>query len=315
MDCCIIAVETLLRLFGGLGGVFEKTGSQRGLDILFCVGFRCFAVDVTGQSGQVAPSRVPENGSNRASFQGKPLGRIVFYGPEHEAKALESLLARLDTPEPQVEIRAGIYEYQTDISKGSAVKAVLNLFNGKLAISFGAAAAGDTIKIKAPSIDAVLALLDQDGRFKNVAQPRVMGKDGEPARFFAGQKERVSGSLVLDRNGNPIQSKESLEAGITLEVTPRIRRDSVDVLLHESVSTFIASSSGSSDPAMLTRDISSRLSMKPGYVYVVGGLKSERKTGDASRFLGLPLGSSEHTQETELVLLMSVSPDAEHFDL
>jgi general secretion pathway protein D len=233
-----------------------------------------------------------------------------FFGPGAEVDALNQLLAKLDTPQPQIEIRAGIYEYQSDVSKGSAIKAVLNFFNADSSVSFGSSKlGGDTIKLKIPNIDVIFSFLDQDSRFKNVATPKLMAKDGELARFFAGQDERVTGAVVLDRSGNPVQSKETLQAGVTLEITPRIRADAVDVTLYEAVSTFISSSSNNSDLAVLKRDIRSRLNMKPGFVYVIGGLKSHKKTGDESRFFDYSVGKSFNVQESELILLMSIKTE------
>lgn len=255
--------------------------------------------------------KVAENGTNGASLTGKSIDRIVFFGPPVEVESLNRFLVKLDTPQPQIEIRAGIYEYQSDVSKGSAIKAVLNFFNSDSGISFGSSKlGGDTIKLKIPNIDVIFSFLDQDSRFKNVATPKLMAKDNELARFFAGQDERVTGAVVLDRSGNPVQSKETLQAGVTLEITPRIRVDSVDISLYEAVSTFISSSSNNSDLAVLKRDIRSRLNMKPGFVYVIGGLKTHKKTSDDSRFFDYSVGKSHNLQESELLLLMSINNES-----
>jgi hypothetical protein len=251
---------------------------------------------------------VPENGGNGASITQKPIDKLVFYGPEAEAKAVQSLLVRLDVPSPQVEIKAGIYEYQSGKSEGSAVNAALSLFKGKFGMSVsGGAPAGNTIKLNLPSVDAALSLLDQDSRFRYVARPKVMATDSEPVRFFAGEEVRVAGAVILDRNGNPIQSRETLSAGVTLEATPRIRGDVVDLSLYEAVSNFAATSGG--DPSVLKRDLRSRLLMQPGYVYVIGGLQTSRKSDSGSRLFGFSTGQQRDENQTEVLLLLSVQPD------
>lgn len=263
-----------------------------------------------GASGQAAAgaSNVPETGSNGASVSGKAIDRIVFAGPVEEVAALESLLERLDTVPPQVEIRAGIYEFSDDSQKGSALSAVLSLLKGRIGVSIGGTGSGDSLRINAGGIDAVFSVLDTDTRFRYVARPKVLAKDGQAATFFAGEDKRVTGALVLDKSGNPIQSKETLSAGVSLEVTPRIRGDVVDLAVHEAVSSFV--SSGSGDPSILKRDLQSALVMQPGAVYVIGGLQASRTTGDKSGLFGFRTRSADSSTQTEIVLLLSVSRDA-----
>lgn len=254
-----------------------------------------------------ANSNVPETGTNGASVTGKAIDRIVFMGPVDEVVALQSILDLLDTVPPQVEIRAGIYEFSEDSSKGSALSVVLNLLKGKIGLTVGSAGAGDSLRITTPSIEAVFSILDTDTRFRYVARPKVLVKDGQTATFFAGEDQRVAGAIVLDRNGNPIQSKESLSAGVTLQVTPRIRGQIVDLAVHESVSSFVATSSG--DPSILKRDLQSALLMQPGSVYVIGGLQSSRHTGDKSGLFGFRTSSADKSSANEIVLLLSVARD------
>lgn len=266
------------------------------------------------KAGMVAPpegagaSQVADTGSNGASVLMKNVDKLVFFGPPGEADAVESLLARLDVPAPQVEIRAGIYEYQTGGSEGSSVSAVVSLLGGKFGLDVnGGVVGGSALKLKVPSLDAVLQLLDSDSRFRYVARPKVLARDGEPVHFFAGEDQRVTGSVVLDRNGNQVQSRETLSAGVTLEATPRIHRDVVDLSLYQSVSNFVSGAAG--DPSILKRDLRSRLLMQPGFVYVVGGLQSSRKTSGWQRFFGFAIGASEDRSEVEVLLLLSVTPD------
>lgn len=259
-----------------------------------------------------SPQQVPESGENGATITAKSVDKLVFFGPNLEAKAVLSLLARLDVPHPQIEIKAGIYEFQKGNSEGAAINAVVSLFNSKLGITInGGASSGSSVSVKLPSLDAALQLLDNDSRFKYVARPTVLTKDGESVRFFAGEDVRVVGAIVLDRNGNPIQSKETLSAGVTLEATPRIRADVVDLTLYQAVSNFVAGANG--DPSVLKRDLRSRLVMQPGLVYVIGGLQSSRKTYSNQRFFGFPVGKSEDVSQTEVVLLLSVQPDQTSF--
>lgn len=261
------------------------------------------AVQISGVGQQV-----PESGFNGASISAKQIDKLVFYGPSDEAKAVESLLVRLDVPHAQIEVKAGIFEYQSGVNQGSGIDAVVSLLNSKLSLSIGSGAVvGNTLRLNVSGIDAALSLLDKDSRFKYVARPRVLVKDGESARFFAGESVRVVGSVTVDKTGNPLQSKESLSAGVTLEAAVKIRGDVVDMSLFQAVSNFVSSSNG--DPSVLTRDLRTRLMMKPGIVYVIGGLQSSRNTQAKSTFLGFQLGKSLDTSDTEVLLLLSVNAD------
>lgn len=271
-----------------------------------------FAHQRRGPQVQVASpaEQVPEAGGNGASITAKSVDKLLFFGPESECKAIESLLARLDVPNPQVELKAGIYEFQRGKADGSGITAVVKLFSDRLGISVNGGAGsstGSSVKLTLPNIDAALSLLDTDSRFRYVARPKVLAKDGEQVRFFAGEDLRVAGSIVLDRNGNPIQSKETLSAGVTLEATPHVRGEVVDVVLYQAVSNFVSSSAG--DPSVLKRDLRSRLVMQPGAVYVIGGLQSTRRTQGRQRFFGFQVGSDVQDSETEIVLLLAVAPD------
>lgn len=252
-------------------------------------------------------TQTPDTGTNGASMNMKHIDKLVFFGPPGEVSALSKLLARLDVLNPQVEIKAGIYEYQRGDSEGSAINAALKLFNSKLGVTMAGGASssvGTSIKLALPNLDAVLSLLDQDSRFKYVSRPKVLAKDGESVRFFAGEDIRVVGAITLDRNGNPLQSKETLSAGITLEATPKIRGEVVDVALYQAVSNFQASGNG--DPTLMKRDLRTRLVMQPGNVYIIGGVTATRDSRSGNRFFGLPIGHNSDKQESEVLLLLSV---------
>jgi general secretion pathway protein D len=269
---------------------------------------RAGVVQQTGSSAAQTP--FAEIGTNGASITGKRIDKLVFFGPPAEVKAVESLLSRLDMSVPQIEIRAGIYEFQTGKAEGSAVTAALNLFSGKLGVTVSGGAntiAGGTLKISLPNIDAALSLLDKDSRFQYVSQPKVSVRDGEEVNFTSGQDVRVDGSVTLTGSGQSVASKTTLTAGVTLQATPFIRGDVVDLTVNQQVSDFV--SSPNNDPSVMRRQLTTRLSMQPGFVYVIGGLKTNRNTTVKQSFFGIPIGSSGDKSDTEVLLLLTVKPE------
>lgn len=261
------------------------------------------------QLTELGQMTVPETGVNGASVTAKAIDKLVFFGPPGEVRAVESLLDRLDIPSQQIEIAAGIYEFQGGNTQGSAVTAAINLFGAKLGVSVsgGLVAGGSNLKLSLPSIDAALALLDSDTRFKYVAQPKVMAKDGEQVVFMSGQDVRVNGAVTLNGSGQAVQSKMTLTAGVTLQATPFIRGEVVDLVVHQQVSDFVASPN--EDPSVMRRELTSRLVMQPGYVYVIGGLKTHRTTQVKQSFFGFPVGTSGDRKDTEVLLLLTVKPE------
>lgn len=253
-------------------------------------------------------AKVAETGTNGASITSKPIDRLVFVGPRDEAQALQALFEKVDVPRGQVEIRVGVYEYSSSSDTGGGVQAALKLFGQRLTFSAGDAV-GSVLKLATGSIEMALDLLDRDSRFKYVARPKLVARDGQSARFFGGEEVRVTGAVVLDQSGRPIQSRETLSAGVTLEVTPTVLKDVVDLALKQSVSSFVSSSSGS-DPSTLRRELATSVSVQPGVVYLIGGLQSGRREGGRSRLFGFGLSDRQASQDSEVILLLSVSLDA-----
>lgn len=265
-------------------------------------------VQLTGAPTAQAP--VMETGTNGASLTNKRIDKLVFFGPPSEVKAIESLLTRLDVSVPQIEIRAGIYEFQTGKAEGSAVNAAVSLFSGKLGVNINGGAnvgSGGSLRLALPNIDAALSLLDKDSRFSYVSQPKVTVRDGEEVNFTSGQDVRVDGSVTLTGTGQSVANKTTLTAGVTLQATPHIRGDVVDVSLNQQVSDFVASPNN--DPSVMRRQLTTRLSMQPGFVYVIGGLKTNRSTTAKQSLFGLPIGNSRDKSDTEVLLLLTVQPE------
>jgi len=83
--------------------------------------------------------------------------------------------------------------------------------------------------------------------------------------------------------------------------------DAVDVNLHETVSDFVPSPN--SNPSTLKRDLFGDLSMRPGVVYVIGGLNTSSQTQSKQTFFGFKIGDQFNRNNTEILLLLTVRPD------
>ncbi len=282
-------------------------------------------VTVSGTGTAAGSQQVPETGSNGASITSKAVESLIFYGPPAEAKAVRELLQILDVPYQQVEISAGLYEYQSGSSRGSAVTAALKLFGSKFGVSLGggattsstssssvvsstSAAVYNTLSFTTPDFSAVLSLLDDDSHFRSVSRPKVLARSGQQVVFTTGQDVMVPGPITINASGQSLQSLINVTAGVTFQVTPLVRGDAVDVSLHETVSDFVPSPN--SNPSILKRDLVADLMMRPGVVYVIGGLNANNQTTSKQSFFGFKIGDQFTRNDTEILLLLTVKPDS-----
>ncbi|MBW9333857.1 hypothetical protein FEE59_10100 [Herbaspirillum sp. RU 5E] len=281
-------------------------------------------VTATATQGESAVQQVPDTGSNGASITSKEVETLIFYGPADEVKAVRDLLQLLDTPYKQVEISAGLYEYQAGSSSGSAVTAALKLFGAKLGLSLGSGTRGgastlsssgsassasyNTLSFATPDFSAVLSLLDEDSHFRSVSRPKVLARSGQQVVFTTGQDVMVPGPITINASGQSLQSLVNVTAGVTFQVTPQVRGDVVNVSLHETVSDFVPSPNA--NPSILKRDLVADLMMRPGVVYVIGGLNANNQTTSKSTFFGFKIGEQFTRNDTEILLLLTVKEDA-----
>lgn len=271
--------------------------------------------------------QVPDTGSNGASVTSKAVENLIFYGPPSEVKAVHSLLQILDVPYSQVEISAGLYEYQAGTSTGSAVTAALKLFGSRLGVSVGGGSTStssglsgavstssststnvyNTLSFATSNFSAVLSLLDEDSRFRSVSRPKVLARSGQQVVFTTGQDVMVPGPITINSSGQSLQSLMNVTAGVTFQVTPIVRGDAIDVNLHETVSDFVPSPN--SNPSILKRDMVTDLMMRPGIVYVIGGLNTNSQTVSKQTLLGFKIGDQFTRNDTEIILLLTVKHD------
>jgi len=256
---------------------------------------------------QSAISKQPEaKGSASSQFDKSASDQLAYECMPDKCKRLRSLLAQLDTPEAQVMLRAAIYEVGTTRGEGSAVQIAASLLRGGLKASMGMVLTGSNqLILKDRNFDAVLSVLDQDGRFKSISRPMLRVKTGGVARFSVGQQVPVLGSVSQNQNGNSIQSVEYRQSGTIFNVQPDVRLDVVDLNITQELSNFVATTTGvNNSPTLLQRTASSQLSIKPGEVVVFAGLEEQRDDQADSNLFGFSLGQNKSSTTSEVLLFI-----------
>ena len=219
---------------------------------------------------------------------------------------VKKLLADLDTQQGEVVLKAAVYEVGSTQAEGGAVKAVANLLKGKLKGSIGGGLPGaDAVGVAVGGLDLVLAMLDQDSRFKTISRPMVRVRSGAQARFSVGQDVPVLGQATLDKNGNPVQAVEYKQSGVILTVTPDIRESVVDLDISQELSSFVATTTGvNGSPTLLKRTVNSKLSIKSGEVVIFAGLNESKMDESESRFFGWLLGQRSNQGDSEILVFV-----------
>lgn len=234
--------------------------------------------------------------------------QLAFKVPASELSKVKKLLADLDTPTGEVLLKAAVYEVGATREEGSALKLVGNILSGKVEANIGSVLNGSgSISLKIGGIDAVLAALDQDSRFKTVSRPQVRVKNGAQARFTVGSDVPVLGQAQLDRNGNQVQAVEYKSSGVIFTATPYVREGVIEVDVNQELSSFIQTTTGvNTTPTLTKRSLQSRLQLQPGEVIVFGGLNSDDSSADENRipFVNWLVGKSKRSRTTEILLFI-----------
>jgi type II secretory pathway component GspD/PulD (secretin) len=258
-------------------------------------------------SQQAAIAKQPEfQGSASSQVDRSALDQMAYQCMPKECERLRGLLVQLDTPEAQVILRAAVYEVGTTRGEGSALQIAGKLLQGQLTAAAGVSIAGaSSFHLTAANLDAVVSVLDQDGRFKSVSRPMLRVRTGQQARFSVGQQVPVLGSVSLDKNGNAVQSVEYRQSGTIFTVQPDVRADVVDLNVTQELSSFVNTTTGvNNSPTLLQRTANSQLSIKAGEVVVFAGLEEAREDDSTSHLFGIPLAGQQSRTTSEVLLFI-----------
>lgn len=193
---------------------------------------------------------------------------LVLIASAGQMQIIDALLQQLDSALPQVMIEAMVLEVPSDVTKNlgvawqSATPFTLNFSGGQYPCCA-------QVTISSPAILATLNTLIQESKSRLLANPRLAVRDGETARMNIGDKIPFQ---VINAQGVP--SVVIIEAGVKLEVTPRINADNfVTVKMHPEVSSIrTAPAAGGVPPTIATREADSSLTVKDGTPIILAGL-------------------------------------------
>ena len=219
-------------------------------------------------------ARLPETVTKAAKID-KASNSIILTASAGQMQIIDALLQQVDTALPQVMIEAMVIEVPNEITKNLGVAWQTST---PFTINFtgGAYPCCAQVSISSPAILATLNTLVQENKSKLLANPRLAVRDGETAKMNIGDKIPFQ---VINAQGVP--SVVIIEAGVKLEITPRINADNfVTVRMHPEVSSIKTAPAPNVPPTIATREADSSLTVKDGTPIVLAGLirKDEVRT-------------------------------------
>jgi len=197
----------------------------------------------------------------------KASNSVVLTASAGQMAIIDALLQQIDTALPQVMIEAMVLEVPNQVTKNLGVAwqtttpFTLNFTGGQYPCCA-------QVTITSPALLVTLNTLIQENKSRLLANPRLAVRDGETARMNIGDKIPFQ---VINAQGVP--SVVIIEAGVKLEVTPRINADNfVTVKMHPEVSSIKTAPAPNVPPTIATREADSSLTVKDGTPIVLAGL-------------------------------------------
>ncbi len=214
---------------------------------------------------------------------------IVVTAPAPVLEALRLVVAELDTRRPQVLVEAVIVEVGREVFRDIGVEWRSSLpeqgaFAGSSTLPGGMVTPlpprlgeGFTLGFYGSGeLRALLRALEGSTRANVLSTPTIVAMNNETAEILVGENVPfITGASTgsASSTGNPFQTIERKDIGVTLKVRPRINRDgSIDMSIEQTVESISPSAADAADIVTSKRRISTRVLIGDDEVLVLGGL-------------------------------------------
>lgn len=210
-----------------------------------------------------------------------------------DSKVLETfnrLINDIDRPIPEVSITAYIYEVNNNKQNQSGVQLTASILGDKLGFNFGVDTLLENfINIRTFGITAILSALNTDNRYNVVSSPYIRVADNKNASFNVGSDVPVLTSIVTNANGQSQQSIDYRSSGILLNVSPKIKTETIELKIQQELSNFIRTQTGvNNSPTLIKRSIDTVIEARDEDVIILGGLDENSRTASKSGLFFLP---------------------------
>ena len=228
---------------------------------------------------------------------------VVVHGSRQEIQMVRELTERIDVPRRQI-----LIEVQIEEVVRSAIE--------EMGVDTGAFREIQFLKDDDDMVSGLslswpefFNVLQDDSMAETLAHPRLMTLNGEPANLLIGDQVPV---VISTDDGQEIQH---VEAGVSLDFDPWITEDDTIILDVNPTVSSIGERVGGELPTINTREASTRIRLKDGESFVIGGLirtNMDESVSGVPYLKDIPvlgkLFSQTSVSERETELLIMVKP-------
>ena len=257
----------------------------------------------------------------------KSTNTVLYRGNGKDWSRIRAFIDQLDRPVPQVLIEVLLAEVTLTGREESGIQYLVNAGFGNRGVDIQLAPGGVTLTLDgAGQTRALLSLAYEDSRVTIRSRPWLVAKSGESANIFGGSQvpvisQRAEGPQS-EGSASVVQQITYRDTGVTLNITPIVQANGlVDLTIDQSLSEQRATGAASLTPTILTRNISTSLTLRDGQSLLMGGLISEGQSKGRSGMPGLarvPVvgrlfrADSYQNDRTELIVMVIPYVIADH---
>jgi len=186
---------------------------------------------------------------------------------------IRKLLEDLDCPVAQVMLEAKVLEVSSDALEKYGIK-----WNESISASYSVLPS--SYAINNPILAATLNMMQQKGKAKILANPKIATLNNQSARILIG--DRVPYTVTTySAQGVAQVTVNFVEAGIKLYILPQITEGG---FITTTIKPEVSSYTWRGDvPQVSTREIESTIRVKDGETIIIGGLKNTREVVSTSK--------------------------------
>lgn len=251
------------------------------------------------------------------------LRKIVITGNNEFIHQSKDLLTQLDSELPQARVKIRMVEVTLSDDLAQGVGSWLGVHIGDTVVGGGIGSSfasssnalaslltsGSVIAgIQSDLIRGAVQWLETSGRGRVLASPEIVSTNGQKSTITVGDEVPYQSGSESSVSGGVLSSIAYKKTGITLNITPDIKPDSIGLNIDVS---FSDSKGESTTPTIHNRSIQSIVSCPSGSMLFLGGLIYESKTSETnslpsilSMFSGLDINKAQSKYRTELIILV-----------
>jgi general secretion pathway protein D len=212
------------------------------------------------------------------------LNTILYSGSGKDWLQILPVIKSLDKPAPSVMVEVILAEVTLNDTENTGIEWLANSTLGRFALNFSTMGGGGlATSLFSTSLDnagqtrAVLNAFYKNEKANIRSRPRIMVKSGGEASIDVGNEIPVitSTSQSTDAGNAPvIQTVNYRKTGVLLSVKPTVHASGfVDIEIDQELSEA-SSTTGSSNPTILNRKLSTTVTLRDGGSVLLGGLIS-----------------------------------------